>query len=239
MNSISIPYYKMEDLISFEDLVVQPYNSYFNLEKELHELKSKLSLMETRLKYLEDKIGYGCKGNLTLEEKINALDIKYEELDDEIVILQEDILKDIGLINDKIEEGTKTIRAISLGCITPDRFSVDDKIFINPNLSSLINYVSSYNSIKVLSSKPTIYLKQFLNNNKVKIETLKIKTTSYSNIDFKDFIETFIKNNLIVKNIKVTLVYSFLDISYKEIKEIKEIKSLQKYCLENKIELIF
>jgi hypothetical protein len=43
------------DLISFEDLVVQPYNSYFSLEKELHEVKSQLSLMEKRLKYLEDK----------------------------------------------------------------------------------------------------------------------------------------------------------------------------------------
>ena len=43
------------DLISFEDLVVQPYNSYFTLEKELHEVKSQLSLMEQRLKYLEEK----------------------------------------------------------------------------------------------------------------------------------------------------------------------------------------
>jgi len=41
------------DLISFEDLVVQPYNSYFNLEKELQDVKAKLSLMEQRLKYLE------------------------------------------------------------------------------------------------------------------------------------------------------------------------------------------
>jgi hypothetical protein len=41
------------DPISFEDLVVQPYNSYFNLEKELHDVKAKLSLMEQRLKYLE------------------------------------------------------------------------------------------------------------------------------------------------------------------------------------------
>jgi hypothetical protein len=41
------------DLISFEDLVVQPYNSYFNLEKELLDVKAKLSLMEQRLKYLE------------------------------------------------------------------------------------------------------------------------------------------------------------------------------------------
>ena len=43
------------DLISFEDLVVQPYNSYFTLEKELQEVKSQLSLMEQRLKYLEEK----------------------------------------------------------------------------------------------------------------------------------------------------------------------------------------
>ena len=43
------------DLISFEDLVVQPYNSYFSLEKELHEVKSQLSLMEQRLKYLDEK----------------------------------------------------------------------------------------------------------------------------------------------------------------------------------------
>lgn len=46
----------MDDLISFEDLIVQPYNSYFNLEKELYEVKSKLSLMEQRLKYLENRL---------------------------------------------------------------------------------------------------------------------------------------------------------------------------------------
>lgn len=53
MNLLSGISYKMEDLISFEDLVVQPYNSYFNLEKELLDVKAKLSLMEQRLKYLE------------------------------------------------------------------------------------------------------------------------------------------------------------------------------------------
>jgi hypothetical protein len=92
------------DLISFEDLVVQPYNSYFNLEKELHDVKAKLSLMEQRLKYLEEKIGYGCKGNLTLEEKIDALDIKYEELDDTIVIVEDGIQKDIKGIIKRLEE---------------------------------------------------------------------------------------------------------------------------------------
>ena len=90
---------KME-LISFEDLVVQPCNSYFNLEKELHEIKSTISFMEQRLKYLEEKIGYGCKGQITLEEKIESLDIKYEELDDTIVIVEDGVQKDIKTIEE-------------------------------------------------------------------------------------------------------------------------------------------
>ena len=94
----------MDDLICFEDLVVQPCNSYFNLEKELHEVKSQLSFMEQRLKYLEEKIGYECKGQLTLEEKIEALDIKYEELDDTIVIVEDSFQKDIKRLDDKVKE---------------------------------------------------------------------------------------------------------------------------------------
>lgn len=90
------------DLISFEDLVVDPCNIYFNLEKEIHVVKAKLSLMEQRLKYLEDKIGYGCKGNLTLEERIDVLDIKHHELDDKIVMVEEDI-KAIKCIGDKVK----------------------------------------------------------------------------------------------------------------------------------------
>ena len=92
------------DLISFEDLVVQPYNNYFNLEKELQEVKAKLSFMERRLKYLEEKIGYGCKGQITLEEKIESLDIKYEELDDTIVIVEDGVQKDIKCLKDRVDK---------------------------------------------------------------------------------------------------------------------------------------
>jgi len=110
------------DLISFEDFVVQPYNSYFNLEKELHDVKAKLSLMDQRLKYLEDKIGYGCKGNLTLEEKIDALDIKYEELDDEIE-------EDIKYINDRVKK------------------LEEDKGKDNVKTRNVINYIPSKNIV--------------------------------------------------------------------------------------------
>ena len=40
----------------------------------------------------------------TLEEKIEVLDIKYEELDDEIGILQDNHLKDIKTIDDKVKK---------------------------------------------------------------------------------------------------------------------------------------
>lgn len=84
------------DLISFEDLVVQPYNSYFTLEKELQEVKSQLSLMEQRLKYLEE-------GKLTLEERIQALEVKYEELDDNRGKDNVKIHKDIKCINNDMK----------------------------------------------------------------------------------------------------------------------------------------
>lgn len=74
------------DLISFEDLVVQPYNSYFSLEKELQEVKSQLSLMEQRLKYLEGKIDF--------------LELKYEELDDEILIVEDRVQRDNKKLSD-------------------------------------------------------------------------------------------------------------------------------------------
>jgi len=128
----------MEDLISFEDLVVQPYNSYFNLEKELHEVKAKLSLMEKRLKYLEDKIGYGCKGNLTLEEKIDALDIKYEELDDEIVMVEESVQKDIKGICDKV----KTLEDI-FKLSEVKEISLEERLkYLEDMFKSIINYIS-------------------------------------------------------------------------------------------------
>jgi hypothetical protein len=71
------------DLISFEDLVVQPCNRYFNLEEEL---KGNLSLLEHRLKYLEDKIDF--------------LEIKYEELDDEILIIEDRVQRDNKTLTD-------------------------------------------------------------------------------------------------------------------------------------------
>lgn len=84
------------ELISFEDLVVQPSNSYFSLEKELHEVKSQLSLMEQRLKYFEE-------GKLTLEERIHALEVKYEELDDNRGKDNVKIHKDIKCINNDMK----------------------------------------------------------------------------------------------------------------------------------------
>jgi len=228
------------DLISFEDLVVQPYNSYFNLEKELHDVKAKLSLMEQRLKYLEEKIGYGCKGNLTLEEKIEVLDIKYEELDDEICILQDDLLKDIKTIDDKVKEDTNIIRSIRLGVAESgdsgylqskvDRHCVDNITSITLNLESLITYVSTYNVIKVLSSNISKHLNRFLRWNRVKIEKLNINADICNFEDFKNFIDAFIKHNLIEKNIK------FSGRLFSKDKEI-EIEKLKGYCVENNIEL--
>ena len=123
----------MEDLISFEDLVVQPCNSYFNLEKELHEVKSKLSLMEQRLKYLEEKIGYGCKGQLTLEEKIESLNIKYEELDDTIVIVEDSLQKDIKGIMKKLEK----------------EISLEERLkYLEDMVKSIINYISASEKLR-------------------------------------------------------------------------------------------
>ena len=124
------------DLISFEDLVVQPYNSYFNLEKELHDVKAKLSLMEQRLKYLEEKIGYGCKGNLTLEEKIDVLDIKYEELDDTIVIVEEDIRS----IDDKVKRLDEDIFKLS----EVKEISLEERIkYLEDMFKGILNYISA------------------------------------------------------------------------------------------------
>jgi hypothetical protein len=205
----------MEDLISFEDLVVQPYNSYFNLEKELHEVKAKLTLVEKRLKYLEDKIGYGCKGQLTLEEKINALDIKYEELDDTILIVEDGLQKDIkGIIKrleedkcKKIEEHTKTIRTIYLGF----EISIDNAHFCRGfgyKEKKLQEYLSNYNIIKELSINMN-YLdtkdikdltKYFLKHNNFQIEKLKIMMKKHKD-DLTYFIDTVIELKFKCKNI--------------------------------------
>ena len=234
----------MEDLISFEDLVVQPCNSYFNLEKELHEVKSKLSLMEQRLKYLEEKIGYGCKGQLNLEEKIEALDIKYEELDDEIVSLEDSVQKDIKSINYKLtfsEEDAKTIKGIYVGGM---EIIVDYKTFdycSRESLKNLISYVSNYNIIKVLSIKlNSVYSKDkfeyLFTNNRVKIEKL---IMNMGDFNFRHFIDTIIiKNKFNCGIIELYLPSCLRKNEYYLTQKFKnELDILQRYCDCNKIEL--
>jgi len=173
------------DLISFEDLVVQPYNSYFNLEKELHDVKAKLSLMERRLKYLDEKIGYGCKGNLTLEEKIEVLDIKYEELDDEIE-------EDIKGINDKVKK------------LDEDRGK--DNVKIHNDIKCLKDRVDclEYNDSSTEDSEEEIHC---VSSKNIDTPSLPSITINYSGVITRD------KNyyGTLNKNIDIILQYKTID----------------------------
>lgn len=212
----------MDDLISFEDLIVQPYNSYFNLEKELYEVKSKLSLMEQHLKYLENKIGYRCKGNLTLEERIEVLDIKYEDKEKDNVKIYNDIkcIKDrLDCLeyNEENEEpkkvSTKNIETPSLPSISINSSGITDDIILKyKNIDMLTinlnNDICCYDLLKILKSLKVLRL--FI----------------YSAPKMQSLI-----NLLMIHNIKV----SYLQIE-NNIPDY-EIKNLQRYCYYNHIEL--
>ena len=218
---------KME-LISFEDLVVQPCNSYFNLEKELHETKSTISFMDQRLKYLEEKIGYECKGSLTLEEKIESLDIKYEELDDEIIIVEESVQKDIRSIKDRLDLlEYESDEETSLPSIYIDLYG---------NLLSNEKYYGSMkeNMVDITLTYKNIENMEFVLFNEIDLDKLLriFKNTKILRL----FIYSYFKlqsliNLIMLHSIKV----SYLEIS-NYLSE-HELINLQKYCDFNKIEL--
>jgi len=195
----------MEDLISFEDLVVQPCNSYFNLEKELHEVKSRLSLMETRLKYLESE---------RYPKKRNDRTQRFEE-----------IIKRKEETNDKI---------VNKVCIEENEILLDNIVFQHGGYQGMENYLSKYNLIKelILSKRfllTLLYynndlLNYFLKPNSLKIEKLKLYLTYYFGI-----IDRIIELNFKCKTIEVC-GNTFYRKNF-------QIKNLQKYCIENKIEL--
>jgi len=198
------------DLISFEDLVVQPYNSYFNLEKELHDVKAKLSLMERRLKYLDEKIGYGCKGNLTLEEKIEVLDIKYEELDDEI---EEDIqtIKDRvkKLEEDKGKDNVKIhndIKGINDKVKKLDEDRGKDNVKIHNDIKCLKDRVDclEYNDSSTEDSEEEIHC---VSSKNIDTPSLPSITINYSGVITRD------KNyyGTLNKNIDIILQYKTID----------------------------
>jgi len=235
----------MEDLISFEDLVVQPYNSYFNLEKELHEVKSKLSLMEERLKYLEDKIGYGCKGNLTLEEKINALDIKYEKLEEDRGKDNVKIHNDIKCLKDRIDcleyndsatedsdeeeiqcVSCKNIETPSLPSITIKSTGLitEDKNYYG-SLKKNIDIILQYKTI----DRMTIYLDNDMKCNdllRIVKETKILRLIIYSYPKLESLINLIILNNIKVSYLQITNHLSE-----------NELINIQKYCGFYKIQL--
>jgi hypothetical protein len=254
----------MEDLISFEDLVVLPCNSYFNLEKELHEVKIKLSLMERRFKYLEEKIGYGCKGQLTLEEKIESLNIKYEELDDTIVIVEDSLQKDIksiqedrGKDNVKIHNDIKCLKD-RVDCLEYNDSATEDVEEIQCMSSKNID-TPSLPSITINSTGITIGDKLYycgLTEKMVDI-ILKIKNIDKLIINFWDSNINCYDVLKILKDIKVLRLFIYnaslkqtmlnllmihnIKLSYLQIEKknipVHEIENIQRYCDNNKIEL--
>jgi hypothetical protein len=216
------------ELISFEDLVLQPCNSYFNLEKELHEIKSTISFMDKRLKYLEEKIGYEFKGNLTLEERIESLDIKYDEIDDEIIIVEESVQKDIRSIKDRLDLlEYESDEETSLPSIYIDLYGnlLSNEKYYGSMKENMVDITLKYKNIEnmelVLFNEIDLdkLLRIFKNT---KIRSLFI----YSYPKIKSVI-----NLIMLHNIKV----SYLQIENHLAKI--EIENLQMYCLENMIQL--
>jgi hypothetical protein len=251
------------DLISFEDLVVQPYNNYFNLEKELHDVKTKLSLMERRLKYLEEKIGYGCKGNLTLEERIEVLDIKYEELDDEI---EEDIQtikdkvkkleEDKGKDNVKIHNDIKCLKD-RIDCLEYNDSATEDseeeihcvssKNIDTPSLPSItINYSGVITRDKNYYGTLNKNIDIILQYKTVDRMTINLHNDMKCNDLLRIITETKILRLIIysydkLESLITLLMVSNIKPSYLQIQENNIDKTiigkLHWYCLENKIEL--
>ena len=232
------------DLISFEDLVVQPYNSYFTLEKELHEVKSQLSLMEQRLKYLEE-------GKLSLEERIESLDIKYEELDDNRGKDNVKIHNDMKCLKDRIDcleyndsatEGSDstTEEVEEIQCISSK--NIDTPLLPSVSISSNGDVMSNkkyYGSLKEKMIDITLKYKD--------IDKLQLQL--FNDIDLYKLLRIF-KNTKILR----LFIYSYfklqslinlimlhsIKVSYLEISNYlseHELINLQKYCDDNKIEL--
>jgi hypothetical protein len=244
------------DLISFEDLVVQPYNSYFSLEKELHEVKSQLSLMEQRLKYLEDKLGYGPKGNLNLEEKIEVLDIKYEELDDEIVMVEQSVQKDIKSIDNRLKK-LEQDKGKDNDSATEGSDSAKEDVEEIECMSSKNIDTQSLPSVSINSNGDVMSNKKYYGSLKEKMIDITLKYKDIDKLQLQLFNDIDLYKLLrIFKNTKILrlFIYSYfklqslinlimlhsIKVSYLEISNYlseHELINLQKYCDFYKIEL--
>ena len=227
----------MEDLISFEDLVVQPCNSYFNLEKELHEVKSRLTLLEERLKYLE-------KPKNTFKKKRPVkqdTDLKeYEIIEKKI---QNDYDRKIRLINRNKRREDNYKDSLE----SPDEIGKKWKVKEERKLleNAELSYNSTFNYVMVNNKeidKLLLYYKVIIN--------LKVDVDSYR------FVELFLKYKIQIENLvfigqcnyNLIPVMNYIIINNFKCKSIEikktftyiikiEIDKLQKYCDENKIEL--
>ena len=136
------------DLISFEDLVVQPYNSYFSLEKELQEVKSQLSLMEQRLKYLEDK-----KPKKKTHVKQEDTYLKEYEIEKKI---QNDADRKLRLINrNKIYEEEEHYNQYYEQAEQEENKTIERQIIISECLKKTVEDCLKHNSV-TLTEKNTI-----------------------------------------------------------------------------------
>jgi len=241
---------KMEDLISFEDLVVQPFNSYFNLEKELHEVKSRLSLMDERLKYLESakksKKRNKKPTDIVLKDEkkiqvdraqrlINRNEVRKKN--EELQLKRKEEWKKWD--KEREEEITKEAndKIVNTVIIEENYILVDNIVFEDKGgYQGMEKYLSNYTLIKELIISKRFLLTLLYYNNEVlhyflKPNSLKIeKLTLYLSYFFG------IIDRIIELNFKCNTIELCGNTFYRKS---STIKNLQKYCLENKIELIF
>ena len=192
-----------------------------------------------------------------MEEKIEVLDIKYEELDDEIVMVEQSVQKDIKSIDNrlkKLEQDKGKDNDSATECSDSAKEDVEEiECMSSKNIDT-----PSLPSVSINSTGITIGDKLYCCGLTEKIVdiTLKIK-----NID--KFIINFWDNNIdcydvlkILKGVKALRLFIYhstkkqtllnlimlhnIRVSYFQIEKnnpVYQIETLQRYCDDNKIEL--
>jgi|LakMenEpi03Aug12_release.lakeMendotaPanAssembly.Ray.scaffolds.fasta_scaffold413673_2 hypothetical protein len=248
------------DLISFEDLVVQPYNSYFNLEKELHDVKSTISLMDQRLKYLEKPAKKPAK---KYKNKPAKKDTDVEDYELIAKKIQNDADRKLRLINrnglrkkneeemikrkeewekwdkEREEESEKVHnKIVNTVCLGGDILA--DNIIFEP--TSLQVHLYKYNIIKEITINVSdIKIRPYNNLLRCILKIISVeKIIIYATHDYRliELIDNIIKDNFKFTIIEIKIGYSIGRMfPLSSISTRYRIENLKSYCNKNNIVL--
>jgi hypothetical protein len=233
------------DLISFEDLVVQPYNSYFTLEKELQEVKSQLSLMEQRLKYLEEK-----KPKKKRHVKKEDTDVK-QEIEKKIqndadrkqrLINRNEVRKkneELQLKRKEDEESVEEVNDKIVNTVCLGEHILADNIIFEP--TSLQAHLYKYNIIKKITISTRDKIRPYNILLRCILKSILVeKIIIYATHDYRliELIDNIIDSKFKFTNIEIKIGYSIGRMfPLSSISTRDKIENLKSYCNKNKIVL--